>query len=123
MSTAGLPGDRLANRTHPVEAEDVAAMAGAATETPEPSAAARTAPRARILRSLTVSSPLRSTPGRARTRAVTRQEIQPGRGARAANPGPRRALLAHTVLATVAAGNSRAHRAGPVQPERAVESD
>ena len=30
---------------------------------------------------------------------------------------------AHTVFVAVAAGNSRAHRAGPDQPERAVESD
>src|SRR5580692_83120 len=113
MSTAGLPGDRLAHRTHPVAVEAGAAMAaGAASEAPQPSNAASTVTRA-IPRSLTDSfSPRIKT----RIRPVAGRPFGKIRS-------PRRPMPAHTVPVTVALGTSRAHRASPVQPERAVESD
>ena len=55
MSTAGLPGDRLAHRTQPI-AGAAAAEAAGAREAAYPSRAAIRVNRARILRSLTVSS-------------------------------------------------------------------
>src|SRR5580658_1704088 len=55
MSTAGLPGERLAHRTHPI-AGTTDAEAGAATKATQPSDAVIMVNRARILRSLTVSS-------------------------------------------------------------------
>src|ERR1700679_3724014 len=105
MSTAGLPGDRLAHRTHPVAVEDVAAMAaGAATEAPQPSNAASTVHRA-IPRSLTVSFPPRINTLPGAPPPATWSEIRPVAGRPFGKiRSPRRPMPAHTVPVTVALG-------------------
>src|SRR5580658_1658033 len=119
MSTAGLPGERLAHRTHPI-AGTTDAEAGAATKATQPSDAAIMVNRARILRSLTVSSSRRISA--LQDTRVTQPEARPGRQ-NGGSRSPRRPLPAHTVPVTVVIWNSRAYAASPVQPERVVESD